>query len=79
MQGALANLTDLFIAADYSDGYFDDPAAPGTIDETSVDNVRLESGNPVPEPSSTVLWTVGAGLFVATQRRGNTEVQQKSS
>ncbi len=59
MQGVLANLTGVYIAADYSDGWYGDTQYPGTVDQTSVDNVWLTTT--VPEPAT--MFLLGSGLL----------------
>ena len=70
MQAALANLTGLFIATDYTSGFFNDPGAPGTIDRAEIDNVSLTV---VPEPSSLALAAsaLAAALFMGRRRLAN--------
>lgn len=60
MQSALANITGLYIAADYTPGY-----APNDLDRTSIDNVVLDV---VPAPGAAGLLALGA-LFGTRRRR----------
>ena len=64
MQNVLANLSGVFIAADYSDGTFVDN---GATDQAFVDNVAI-----VPEPASALLVLVGAAMIALKLRHRRT-------
>ncbi len=69
--GVLQNLTGVYIAGDYSDGYTD--LNPSIIDETWIDHVQVDAA--VPEPGTMVLFGIGlAGLIMYNVRRKKTKV-----
>jgi hypothetical protein len=60
MMQVLANLTGVFIAADYSDAY---SQSDGTIDQTAIDNVFI-GVSAIPEPAVNALLLLGAIALV---------------
>jgi hypothetical protein len=66
LQGVLANLKSVYLAADYSNNWYNDSTYPGIVDQTSVDNVRLTTA--VAEPVTMLLLVLGLIVLAGVRR-----------